>query len=62
MPPIGSCGVIVEALDEMGDYGVDFADFPCPHPPGQHWYAHHRWLIPLDAYRESQVQRQAQAA
>lgn len=58
MPPIGSCGVIVEALDDDGDYGVDFPDCPCSHPPGPHWYAHHSWLIPLDTYRESSLQEQ----
>jgi hypothetical protein len=47
MPPIGSCGVIVEALDDAGDYGVAFETHPCPNPPGDHWYAHSTWLIPL---------------
>lgn len=48
MPPIGSVGEIVEALDEQGDYGVLFPRHPCPHPPGPQWYAHRTWLVPLD--------------
>lgn len=50
MPPIGACGVIVEALDDMNDYGVEFHDYPCPNPPGTHWYAQAQWLVPLDGY------------
>jgi hypothetical protein len=40
MPPVGACGTIVEPIDETGDYGVEFDTYPCPHPPGTHWYAH----------------------
>lgn len=48
MPPVGSCGVIVEGLDEDGDYGVEFPGHPCPVPPGTWWYAYGPWLVPLD--------------
>lgn len=47
MPPVGACGVIVEGIDDMGDYGVELEEYPCPHPPGTHWYAHRTWLVPL---------------
>lgn len=47
MPPVGACGTIVEPIDETGDYGVEFDTYPCPHPPGTHWYAHKTWLVPL---------------
>lgn len=52
MPPVGSCGVISEAEDDMGDYGVEFAGHPCPNPPGTQWYAHKTWLVPLLPLRE----------
>jgi hypothetical protein len=52
MPPIGSCGVIVEAMDDMGDYGVNFPKHPCPNGQETYWYAHHSWLVPLDPLKE----------
>lgn len=58
MPPIGACGVIVEPLDDDGDYGVEFPDYPCPHPPGKHWYAYQAWLVPLDTYKSTSEDKQ----
>ena len=58
MPPIGSCGVIVEALDDMGDYGVDFPDHPCPVGPEPYWYAQAAWLVRLDGYSEPETKEQ----
>ena len=59
MPPIGSCGVIVSEIDDMGDYDVDFPDYLCPVPPDPSWVAHHTWLVPLDGYQEPIEQKEA---
>lgn len=62
MPPVGSCGVIVEPLDDAGDYGVEFDGHPCPNPPGTHWYAHTSWLVPLTPLAEPQPDAEKEVA
>lgn len=61
MPPIGSCGVIVEGIDDMDDYGVEFPDHPCPVPPDSHWYAHKSWLVPLTPLADPIIHHEAEA-
>lgn len=47
MPPIGAEGFIASALDEYGDYLVNFPDFPCPVQEIE-WDVPSQWLIPIN--------------
>lgn len=46
LPPIGSCGEIVEAFDGE-DFGVDFPHHKCEAGPEPYFYAPPSFLIPI---------------
>lgn len=53
MPAVMSCGVIVEAEDEVGDCEVLFYHHPCPVPPDITWYVPSDWLMPVGKEQNS---------
>lgn len=48
MPPVGSYGEIVGALDFMGDHEVLFPNHPCPNPPSITWEVPASFLMPIN--------------
>lgn len=59
MPPFGAIGVIVGALDWMGDHEVWFPDHPCPVGDESTWDAHYSWLMPIDPPAETHAKGEA---
>lgn len=53
-PPIGTCGDIVQGLDEYGEYEVVFDDWPAPTLLDLSWTAHRTMIVFIGGSKQSQ--------
>lgn len=58
-PPIGSLGVIAEAIDSDGDYFVTVDGYPCPIGDEPEWFIPSWALVPIDSHEGTESQYQS---